>query len=294
MKSMLTLCFSISLLLLSARDKTDKVSFYYVLENPKYYGLDSARSWFEIDGINDLAIQNKINDTLRKVFYETTNFRVDVPELRGVGQGPTPPFHTDYTFDNGNTYGIGWVRFKDSDSLLRLKTADGYHGSGMHLNGFSTMIANGKIAWIQIEPIGVSRAEQGIIQLGFSLVSGKVLPQSYRVAIDPAKRDSLEDIFDKIASTAKDYDTTNIHDCVVKNARPMPDSVTIGITVLIAWFRGDMHPNQHLLERKYMRTCQNKGNQLMDRDFTAFLNFKESLPFLNQDDWLRLQSLPNN
>lgn len=293
MKFMLTICFSISVLLLSARDKTGKVSFYYVLQNPKYYGLDSARSWFEIDGISDPAVQDKINDTLRKVFYETTNFRAGETTVRGVGQGPTPPFHTDYTFDNGITYGIGWVRFKDSDSLLRLKTANGYHGSGMHLNGFSTMIAKGKIAWIQIEPIGVPM-QQGVIRLGFSLVSGNILPQSYRVAIDPAKRDSLAGIFDKIASITKDQDTTNIHDCVVKNSEPMADSVTIGITVLIAWFRGDMHPNQHLLERKYMRTCQNKSNQPMNRDFVAFLNFNESIPFLKQDDWLKLQSVPNN
>lgn len=289
MKRMLFLICYLTFSGLVQAQKNENVRFYYVLQNPKMFGTDSARAWFEIAGMKDKVVQAKINDTLRKSFYATTNFRDNGPVRGGVGWTPTPPFHTDYTFNNMSTYGHGWVRFKDRDSLLRLTEADGYYGSGVNLIGFTTAIAQGKIAYIYIQ-CGSSYRPSTPNEFTFSLITGNCLPNKFYIRLDPTKKDSLENLLFRGIVYEPYPKPVGCHDCKFVRAEPLSDSVVIAAKDLIAWFD---HSEQHILliSQNFRISCLMGNNEERTHTTSNYLRIQESIPFLRYDEWTAVQEI---
>jgi hypothetical protein len=244
---------SILLMILCWLTTPAQTAFHYVLQNPKYYGIENARAWFEISGLKDKVVQKRINDTLRSLFYEKTLFTdKDITGATTRRNEPGKGF-TDYTFFNGTTYGNGWIRFKDSDSLLRLEKADGYYGGGMCMYEFMQSVALGKMAYINI-----SMAKgKGEIRLSFSLITGHIIPSEYTIHIDPSKKDSLDKVLNASAEIARTAQTGTIHNCRMLDAAVLPDSFQVSSIYLIEWFNAKEGLERPYYHRTYNMICLN-------------------------------------
>lgn len=269
--------------LLATATIKDTTKVYYVLQNPKFYGLENARAWFEIHGLKNSLAEQKINDTLRKIFNEKTLFTEG-----GFGatlqDDQAPKGYKDYYFNNGHTYGEGYVRFKESDSLLRITEADGYYGAGMNLEGFNTRIAEEKMLWIQI-----SRA-QNFSNSGdyfFSLTTGEVMPPKFYVLLAPEKKDSLSKLLYAMAmKKAKDeypfksFEITDI---------PLSDSIEISSVNLIQWFTG--WPNAAGVYQNYPYNAEHDFMTTVPSRMYVQLNFDESMNFFVAGTKEKLQKI---
>lgn len=270
----------------------DSVHFYYVLQNPKFFGPEQAKAWFEIDGLKDEAVEARINDTLRKVYFEPTLLEGgnQIATLRPDTN--TPKGFTDYFFWNGQTYGNGWVRFNDSDSLLRLAKADGYYGAGKNLGGFSQEISEGRLAWIGIYTtyfFEEGKVQDRSIDLAFDLRTGKVIPHEYKVHIDPAKRDSLERVL--LAKMQNDINNSSgpYHDGKIKTSGPLSDTVTVTMAQIIRHLNGKKDIYSMTISRYFEVAAANGMNATWKP--VMYLSFDESVPFFVREEWMKLLQL---
>ena len=283
-----------ALCLMSAVTATaqDSVRFTYVVQNPKFFGLNEASSWFEISGLGDKNIERKINAYLRSVFFEKT--LLDTQGGGTLQPRDTPKGYTDYTFFNGETYGSGWIRFKDQDSLLRLSDADGYYGAGTNLGGFSQEVAQGKLAWIGISTsyhLETTLTSGRTIDITFDLRTGAVIASQYIVRIDPAKKDSL----DKTLLTLVNRDLTNggmFRDAKITGSDRIADSVVVTTAQLIRWMHGVRENYPFVITRYYdVDATLVHNNQKSHWRPQASLSLDESIPFFVQEDWSKLLTL---
>jgi len=284
----LALCSSIQ------AEKKDTLRFVYVLQNPNYYGIDSARSWFELEGTDDKTVQYAINDSLKSSFFELTNLEDGTQNATSRRDKETPEGYTDYFFWNGQTYGNGWVRFKDSDSLLRLTSADGYYGSGARIGGFSQEILEGKLAWIEIHTTRFSNDGMEYdrsIDLAFDLRTGKKLPAEFPVRIDPAKRPELEQILLSKAEQLHN-DNDGFRDQKITGSDRLSDTVMVSMAQLIRWKRGEKDQYATTICRYFEADgILTSTNQPYHWKPQACVTFDEAIPFFLKEDWSKLQGL---
>jgi hypothetical protein len=294
MKRILFLLVIISLPVLIHAQKTDTVRFVYVVQNPKFYGLDKALSWFEIEGLADKTVSQSINDSLRKAYNHVTDLEEGSESATMRSDRPTPRGYTDYYFWNGQTYGNGWIRFKDSDSLLRLTDVDGYYGSGKNIGGFSQEILEGKLAWIGIHTTRIKNDGMQYnqsINISFDLRNGKKLSAEFTVRIDPSKRPELERLLQEKAEEtfhAGGY----FRDAKITGSDRMTDSVIISMAQLIRWKRSEKSEYSNTICRDYEADgILTSTNQPYHWKSQACLTFDEAIPFFHKEDWRELQNL---
>jgi hypothetical protein len=291
MKRILFLLLTLSVSGVVNAQKSDTVRFYYVLQNPRFYGIDNAKSWFEISGMNDKNVQAKINSTLRAAYFEKTELDTGGQNATTFDELHTPSGYTDYSFHNGQTYGYGWVRFKDEDSILRLSKADGYYGSGTNLGGFSQEVAQGKLGWIAIYSSRIKDSgnfDDRTVNLAFNLRTGNVIAHEYVVMIDPGKRDSLENVLK--AKALLEVNNGVYRNGVIINSEHLSDSVVVSVAHVIRWMNG-VKPNYPTVISRYFiakTTLISDGREVQWKPM-SYLTFDEAIPFLNQDEWQKLQ-----
>ena len=282
-----------ALCLMSAAIATpkDSATFYYVVQNPKYYGVKEARSWFEIAGMADKSVEKKINTYLKSVFFEKTG--LDTQQGGTLQPDRTPKGFTDYTFFNGQTYGYGYIRFKDSDSLLYLTKADGNHGSGANLGSFSQETVPNRLAALSIYVSGMKEngnIDDRSIDLAFDLRTGNIIPNEYVVMIDPSKRDSLENVLK--AKALLDVNNGVYRNGVIINSEYLSDSVSVTLAQIIRWMNG-VKPNYPIVITRYYTaktTLISDGREVQWRPM-AYLTFDEAVPFILKEDLNRLMKL---
>lgn len=273
--------------------ESDTVRFVYVVQNPLLFG-NNAKAWFEIEGLQNKTVAKKINDTLRKAFVEKTEFDTfDIHWATMRNDDHTPKGYTDYSFFNGQTYGNGWIRFRNSDSTVRLTKADGYYGSGKNLGSFSQEVAEGRLAWIGIY---TSRFHEDgsfddrAIDFAFDLRNGNVIADKYPVRIDPSKRDSLENVL-----TAKVNHEINNKEREVKgtiiHAYPFSDTVVVTVAQLIRWMNGAKPIYPVAISRYYDASVITNNLNYQIWKPMAFLTFDEAVPFFLEEDWNKVKSL---
>ncbi len=286
MRGIVTSLFLVFGILLPAKN-IDSTRFYYVVQNPAFYGVENARAWFEISGIKDEKVQRKINDTLKKIFFEKTLFTLG---SGGTTQGDTLlAGHTTYTYFNGQTFGDGWIRFKDSDSLLFLLEADGYYGGGMCLSGFWQHIAPGKLGFLSIDPTRKNGS-----QLTFSLVTGNIIPNTFYVKLRTDLRDSVERTLFTRAEGSINEVQNGLSNCRIIEPLPLTDSVMIGTSMLIKWYTNTMDENQGLIYRNYKMKCTNVKGDEIDWKTNSMIKFIEALYFLEPEEINRMKNYYKN
>ncbi len=293
MKRILFLLLILSLSLQIRAQKTDTVRFVYVVQNPLFYGQD-ARSWFEMEGLKDKSVQKQINDTLRKAFFKKTEFDSAIQYATLRGDKKTPKGFTDFTFFNGQTYGNGWIRFKNSDSLVRLTDADGYYGSGKNIGGFAQEIADGTLAWIGIHTtrfMNEGMESERSINLSFDLRTGQSLPSQFIVRIDPAKRPELELILEtKVKQSLSEG--TYFRDGKIVGSDKLSDTVIVTMAQLIRRKRGEKSEYSNTICRYYEAAgVMISNNQNFHWRPPACLTLDEAIPFFINEDWSKLQNL---
>ena len=266
-----------------ASDK-DSAEIFYVLQNPKYFGIENARAWFEIAGLKNKKAEKKVNDTLKKIFNEKTLFIDDGDFGATLQNEKAPKGYKDYYFNNGHTYGEGYVRFKEIDSLLRLTEADGYFGAGMNLENFYVDIVQGKMFWLKIN------RSQGFTNSGdyfFSLVTGEIMPTSFKVLIAPEKKDSLSRLlYSRAIKMAKEeypFKSFTVTDI------PLSDTVTIYTISLLPWFHGKM--NTLCIYQPYPYIAEHDFITSLPAAMNAHLNMDEALFFFTRDTKSKLEKI---
>jgi hypothetical protein len=269
----------------------DSATFYYVVQNPKFFGLKEARSWFEISGVSDKSVEQKINAYLKTIFFEKTE--LDTVQGGAIQPAITPKGYTDYTFYNGQTYGEGYIRFKDTDSLLYLTKADGYFGSGTNLGGFSQETVPDKLASLWIEPSSFKSTGNSVgrsIDLGFDLRTGNTIPLEYVVMVDPAMRDSLENVLK--AKALQQVNNSLYSGGVIIGSEYLSDSVVVTLAQVIRWMNGVKYNYPMVVSRYFSAktTMISDGREVRWKPL-AQLTFDEAIPFIREEDMKKLAAL---
>lgn len=291
MKRILFMILTLGLTVAINAQKTDSARFYYVLQNPKFYGIDKAHSWFEIHGLKDKKAEAKINASLRKAYFERTELDTSDQGATMRTDDKTPKGFTDYSFYNGQTYGYGWIRFKDSDSLLYLNDADGYYGSGTNLGGFWAVVAEGKLAWIQITPSSYNDhlSRNNSITLAFHLGNGEQIKDTYTLHVDPLKRDSLMHVLDQKAIAVANSGI--YHDSKILKRDPLSDTVQISLSQYIQWLNGKPNPYANAICRSFEVSSVMQDGRIVKWNPNGCLTFTEAIPFVKQDEWHALKEI---
>ena len=261
--------------------------FFYVLQNPAYFGGGNSKTGFEIDGLENKEVQARINSTLRSEWTGISGLEPGPGSASMHHGGPAPEGYSDYHYYNSTTENCGWVRFKNSDSLLRLPEVQHNYGQGTDLESFYSVVAAGKMAWISFQVfVDGDYLELVHKEITFSLVDGRVLPNACKIPFSPHGRDTIKARLDEAARNSFKLPDSL---CTLAATRPLPDSCTITSEALICWLNRENSRAPGVIGMSYMPQCKTGAGLVSVIAVGYGLNFV--IPFLHEESWQKLQRM---
>ncbi len=288
-QSTMRISFLLSLVIFVAfKTKADTIAppaqFVYVIQNPALFGEDSARAYFEIDGILPNETKAHINAQLKTYYFEHTGLK----RSEGNTSFKKPLKKNEqlfaYTAADGST---GYLICGIKDSFIRLASVSAEYGAGKDLISFTTVNLGACAAQLKIKS-----KSKVVPDLLFSLNSGNLINMSnFSLLIDPKKMDSLNTELMKRAQIMMDNQFPQLKGYAIE-PKPARSNYSVSLLELLKW-RYSAHPEEvfGISQRYTLKTTSDKVMPIYQ--VTANFTVDESLSFLIPANRKKVQEICN-